>query len=46
MNLLKHDKDIEERNRPFTDEELDQIMPIEGYEVKLFFLFFLDCKTT
>jgi splicing factor 3B subunit 1 len=33
MNLLKLDKDIEERNRPLSEEELDQILPSEGYEV-------------
>jgi splicing factor 3B subunit 1 len=35
MNLLKLDKDIEERNRPLTEEDLDQILPTEGYEVNL-----------
>lgn len=32
-NLMKWEKDIEERNRPLTDEELDAILPQEGYKV-------------
>ena len=28
-------KDLNDRNRPFTDEELDQILPSVGYEVSL-----------
>jgi splicing factor 3B subunit 1 len=33
INMMKLDKDIEERNKPLTDEELDQLLPTEGYEV-------------
>ncbi|OIV96195.1 hypothetical protein TanjilG_14872 [Lupinus angustifolius] len=32
-NLLRWERDIEERNRPLTDEELDAIFPQEGYKV-------------
>lgn len=32
-NLLRWEKDIEERNRPLTDEELDTIFPLEGYKI-------------
>jgi splicing factor 3B subunit 1 len=32
-NLLRWEKDIEERNRPLTDEELDAMFPQEGYKV-------------
>ncbi|XP_050212265.1 uncharacterized protein LOC126662350 [Mercurialis annua] len=32
-NLLRWEKDIEERNRPLTDEELDTMFPQEGYKV-------------
>ena len=39
MNLLKLDKDIEERNRPLSEEELDQILPSEGYEVNIIIYF-------
>ncbi|CAA3000866.1 splicing factor 3B subunit 1 [Olea europaea subsp. europaea] len=32
-NLMRWEKDIEERNRPLTDEELDAIFPKEGYKI-------------
>ncbi|CAN4118686.1 unnamed protein product [Withania somnifera] len=32
-NLMRWEKDIEERNRPLTDEELDAIFPQEGYKI-------------
>ncbi|CAN1139501.1 Splicing factor 3B subunit 1 [Linum perenne] len=32
-NLMRWEKDIEERNRPLTDEELDTIFPLEGYKI-------------
>ncbi|KAM7271624.1 hypothetical protein ACFE04_030838 [Oxalis oulophora] len=32
-NLMRWEKDIEERNRPLTDEELDSIFPSEGYKI-------------
>ncbi|KAL9343225.1 hypothetical protein Peur_063656 [Populus x canadensis] len=32
-NLLRWEKDIEERNRPLTDEELDAMFPQEGYKI-------------
>ncbi|KAG6414454.1 hypothetical protein SASPL_127176 [Salvia splendens] len=32
-NLLRWEKDIEERNRPLTGEELDSMFPEEGYKI-------------
>ncbi|KAL1289582.1 hypothetical protein HN51_057994 [Arachis hypogaea] len=32
-NLLRWERDIEERNRPLTDEELDVMFPQEGYKI-------------
>lgn len=32
-NLMRWEKDIEERNRPLTDEELDAMFPEEGYKI-------------
>lgn len=32
-NLMRWEKDIEERNRPLTDEELDSMFPSEGYSI-------------
>ncbi|KAK7246736.1 hypothetical protein RIF29_41606 [Crotalaria pallida] len=32
-NLMRWERDIEERNRPLTDEELDAMFPQEGYKV-------------
>lgn len=32
-NLLRWEKDIEERNRPLTDEELESMFPQEGYKI-------------
>ncbi len=34
IHILKLDKEFEERNRPLSDEDLDQMLPSEGYEVK------------
>jgi hypothetical protein len=44
MNLLKLDKDIEERNRPLSEEELDQILPSEGYEVYILDIYYIIFK--
>ncbi|KMZ65686.1 Splicing factor 3B subunit [Zostera marina] len=33
FNLLRWERDIEERNRPLTDEELDALFPQEGYSI-------------
>lgn len=33
LQVLRWEKEIDERNRPLTDEELDQFLPIDGYEV-------------
>ncbi|KAL5548011.1 hypothetical protein UlMin_003242 [Ulmus minor] len=32
-NLMRWERDIEERNRPLTDEELDSMFPLEGYKI-------------
>ncbi|KAJ0617192.1 putative armadillo-like helical, splicing factor 3B subunit 1, TOG domain-containing protein [Helianthus annuus] len=32
-NLMRWEKDIEDRNRPLTDEELDAMFPQEGYKI-------------
>lgn len=32
-NLARWEKDIEERNRPLSDEELDAMFPTEGYKL-------------
>lgn len=32
-NLMRWERDIEERNRPLTDDELDSMFPQEGYKV-------------
>ncbi|KAI3963381.1 hypothetical protein MKW98_022803 [Papaver atlanticum] len=32
-NLMRWEKDIEERNRPLSDEELDSMFPQEGYKI-------------
>ncbi|GJM93641.1 hypothetical protein PR202_ga10215 [Eleusine coracana subsp. coracana] len=32
-NLMRWERDIEERNRPLTDEELDAMLPLEGYKI-------------
>ena len=32
-NLLRWERDIEERNRPLTDDELDAMFPQEGYKI-------------
>jgi splicing factor 3B subunit 1 len=33
LNLLKYDNEVAERNKPLTDDELDRILPKEGYEL-------------
>ncbi|KAL2624256.1 hypothetical protein R1flu_008501 [Riccia fluitans] len=32
-NMLRWEKDIEERNRPLSDEELNAMFPMEGYKI-------------
>lgn len=39
LQMLRWEKEIDERNRPLTDEELDQVLPIDGYEVIFYFWF-------
>jgi splicing factor 3B subunit 1 len=33
MISMRYEKDIEERNRPLSDEELNDLLPADGYEV-------------
>ncbi|KAJ3104421.1 Splicing factor 3B subunit 1 [Phlyctochytrium bullatum] len=33
LNAIRWEKEIDARNRPFTDEELDKILPSEGYKI-------------
>jgi splicing factor 3B subunit 1 len=33
LRLLKWEKEIQERNRPLSDQELNTILPTQGYEV-------------
>jgi len=33
IQIMKWEKEINERNKTYTDEELDQILPREGYEI-------------
>lgn len=33
MQAYRWEKEIDERNRPLTDDELDALMPFEGYQV-------------
>ena len=33
MNEMRFQKDVDERNRPWTDEELDALFPTDGYEI-------------
>ena len=35
MQAYRWEKEIDERNRPLTDDELDQLMPFEGYKVSV-----------
>ncbi|KAL8139367.1 hypothetical protein V2J09_005388 [Rumex salicifolius] len=32
-NLMRWERDIEDRNKPLTDEELDSMFPMEGYKI-------------
>ena len=41
MQAYRWEKEIDERNKPLTDDELNTLMPFEGYKVCLHFLF--DC---
>jgi splicing factor 3B subunit 1 len=33
MQTMRWEREIEERNRPLSDEELDAILPTEGYRI-------------
>lgn len=33
MQAYRWEKEIDDRNRPLTDDELDALMPFEGYKV-------------
>lgn len=41
MQAYRWEKEIDDRNRPLTDDELDSLMPFEGYKVNFFcYLYF------
>ena len=40
IQTLRLERELDERNRPLTDEELDQLLPSQGYEVIITFLSF------
>ena len=33
LRMLRWEKEVQDRNRPLTDDELNQILPSNGYEV-------------
>jgi len=33
MHAMRWEREVDERNRPLSDEELDQMMPAEGYKI-------------
>ncbi|ELR17574.1 splicing factor 3b subunit 1, putative [Acanthamoeba castellanii str. Neff] len=33
MHAMRWERDVDERNKPLTDEELDELMPSEGYKI-------------
>lgn len=43
LQMLRWEKEIDERNRPLSDEDLDQLLPIEGYEVNFLLVFLKKC---
>ena len=40
IQTLRLERELDERNRPLTDEELDQLLPSQGYEVIITILSF------
>ena len=38
MQVFRWEREIDERNRPLTDDELDSVLPKEGYKVLHYFL--------
>lgn len=43
MQVFRWEREIDERNRPLTDDELDAILPKEGYKVRWKNYFILIC---
>ena len=41
LRMLRWEKEVQDRNRPLSDEELSQILPSNGYELIIYFLYFL-----
>ena len=41
IQAYRWEKEIDERNRPLTDEELDAIFPFDGYKVRRAFYIFM-----
>jgi splicing factor 3B subunit 1 len=33
LRMLRWEKEVQDRNRPLTDDELNQILPSNGYEI-------------
>lgn len=42
--VFRWEREIDERNRPLTDDELDAIMPKDGYKVIMLKKFFIHSK--
>lgn len=40
VQQLRWEKEMDERNRPLTDDELDQMLPSAGFEVNLSSFYF------
>ncbi len=41
IQAYRWEKEIDERNRPLTDDELDAMFPFDGYKVCLLLIFIL-----
>ena len=41
FRMLRWEKEVQDRNRPLSDEELSQILPRNSYDVIIYFLYFL-----
>ena len=37
LRMLRWEKEVQDRNRPLSDEELSQILPSNGYELIIYF---------
>ena len=41
LRMLRWEKEAQDRNTSLSDEELNQILPSNGYELIIYFLYFL-----